>query len=91
MTAIKITSEVDEAAWNELCDPARDTHRSVSEVLSEAIEEYLARRRVRPDVLRHLENSVRENDELGKLPEQKLVLGADQAWNGFRRVRVSTT
>ncbi len=67
MTTIKISAEVDEAAWNELLDLARETKRSVSEVLSEAIEEYLARRRARPDVLRHLEDSMRENEELGKL------------------------
>lgn len=69
MTAIKISSEMDEAVWNELRDLARETNRSVSEVLSEAIEEYLARRRARPDVLRHLEDSMRENEELGKLLE----------------------
>lgn len=67
MAAIKITSEVEEAAWNELLDLARETGRSVSELLSEAVEEYLERRRVRPDVLRHLEDSMRENEELGKL------------------------
>ena len=39
-------------------------------MLSEAIEEYLARRRVRPDALRHLEDSMRENDDLGKLLAQ---------------------
>ena len=70
MSTIKIRSKVDEAAWNDLRDLARETKRSVSEVLSEAIEEYLARRRVRPDVLRHLEDSMRENEELGKLLEQ---------------------
>ena len=70
MTAIKIGSKVDEAAWTELRDLARETKRSVSEVLSEAIEEYLARHRVRPDALRHLEDSTRENEELGKLLAQ---------------------
>ncbi len=69
MTTIRISSRVDEAAWNELLDLARETKRSVSEVLSEAIEKYLARRRARPDVLRHLEDSMRENEELGKLLE----------------------
>ncbi len=67
MTAIKIRSKLDEAAWNELRDLARESKRSVSELLSEAVEEYLARRRVRPDVLGHLEDSMRENEELGKL------------------------
>ncbi|MDE2849055.1 MAG: ribbon-helix-helix protein, CopG family [Acidobacteriota bacterium] len=66
MTATEISLEVDEAVWNELRNLARETKRSVSEVLSEAIEEYLARRRARPDVLRHLEDSMRENEELGK-------------------------
>lgn len=70
MTTIKISSKVDEAAWNELRDLARETKRSVSDVLSETIEEYLARRRVRPDPLRYLEDSMRENEELGKLLEQ---------------------
>ncbi len=67
MTTIRIRSGVDEAAWNELRDLARESKRSVSELLSEAVEEYLARRRVRPDVLRHLEDSMRENEEMGKL------------------------
>ena len=70
MTAIKISAKVDEAAWNELRDLARETKRSVSGVLSEAIEEYLARHRVRPDALRHLDDSMRENEDLGKLLEQ---------------------
>ncbi|MXW00539.1 MAG: ribbon-helix-helix domain-containing protein [Holophagales bacterium] len=67
MTTIKISAEVDEAAWNELRDLARETERRVSEVLAEAIEEYLARYRVRPSALQHLEDSMRENEELGKL------------------------
>ena len=67
MTAIKISSKVDEAAWNELRDLARKTKQDVSGVLSEAIEEYLARRRGRPEALQHLDDSMRENEELGKL------------------------
>ena len=66
MTTIRIRSKVDEAAWNELRDLARESKRSVSELLSEAVEEYLARRRVRPDVLGHLEDSMRENEKFGK-------------------------
>ncbi len=69
MTTIRISSRVDEAVWNELRNLARETKRSVSEVLSEAIEEYVARRRVRADALQHLEDSMRENEELGKLLE----------------------
>lgn len=69
MTTIRISSRVDEAVWNELRNLARETRRSVSEVLSEAMEEYVARRRVRADALQHLEDSMRENEELGKLLE----------------------
>ena len=70
MATIKISSKVEEAAWRELRVLARESKRSVSELLSEAVEEYLARRRARPDVLGHLENSMRENEELGKLLAQ---------------------
>jgi predicted DNA-binding ribbon-helix-helix protein len=44
MVAIKISSRVEEAAWDELRGLARERKRSVSELLSEAVEEYLARR-----------------------------------------------
>lgn len=67
MATIKISSKVEEAAWRELRVLAKESKRSVSERLSEAVEQYLARRRVRPDVLRHLEDSMRENEEMGNL------------------------
>jgi len=35
--------------------------------LTEAISEYVRRKRVRPEVLNHLENSMDQNEELGKL------------------------
>ena len=66
MVAIKIGSKIEENAWNELREHARESDRSVSGVLTEAVKEYLARRRVRPSVLRHLEDSIRENHELGR-------------------------
>ena len=52
--------------WLELRAHARETDRSLSGVLTEAVKEYLARRRVRPSVLRHLDDSIRENYELGR-------------------------
>ena len=66
MSSVKISSKVEEGTWNELREHARESHRSVSGILTEAIEEYLARRRVRPSVLRHLDTSVRENRDLGR-------------------------
>ena len=67
MTMIKISSKVEEAAWNELKDLAHRTHRSISGLLTEAITDYLRRYRVRPEVLKHLEASFQENEGLGRL------------------------
>lgn len=51
MSAIKISSKVEETVWNELREHARESKQSVSGLLTEAIAAYLARRRVRPTVL----------------------------------------
>ena len=67
MSAIKISSKVDEAVWNELRELARESHQNISGLLSEAIREYVARRRVRPVVLKHLEDSIEDNKRLGRL------------------------
>lgn len=67
MKAIKISSKVDEAAWSELRELARESHQSISGLLSEAIREYVVRRRVRPVVLKHLEDSIADNERLGRL------------------------
>jgi len=67
MQNIKISSKVDEAVWEELKALARENHQNVSGLLTEAISEYVRRRRVRPVVLNHLDDSMDQNDELGKL------------------------
>jgi predicted transcriptional regulator len=67
MAAIKISSKVDAKVWDELRTAARESHQSVSGLLTDAIREYLQRRRVRPEVLRHLEKSIEENERLGRL------------------------
>ena len=67
MAAIKISSKVDEGAWNDLRSLADEFHQSISGLLTEAIRDYVRRRRVRPAVLRHLEESIAENEELGRL------------------------
>jgi len=63
---IKISSKVDEDVWNELRAIADESHQSISGLLTEAIREYVHRRRVRPAVLEHLERSVAKNEELGR-------------------------
>ncbi len=70
MASIKISSKVEEEVWRELKGMAEESHQSISGLLTEAIREYLRRRRVRPDVVRHLEDSVAENEELGRLLAQ---------------------
>lgn len=67
MPAVKISSKVDEGAWRELKDLAEESHQSISGLLTDAIQEYVRRRRVRPEVLRHLEDSIADNEELGRL------------------------
>jgi predicted transcriptional regulator len=70
MQNIKISSKVDEAVWSELKALAKEQHQNVSGLLTEAISEYVKRRRIRPEVLNHLEDSMAQNDELGKLLAQ---------------------
>ena len=67
MASIKISSKVDEQVWQDLKDLAAESHQSISGLLTEAIREYVSRRRVRPEVIRHLEDSMSEHDELGRL------------------------
>ena len=67
MATVKVSSKVEESAWRELKEMAAESHSSVSGLLTEAVQEYLAKRRVRPEVLGHLEDSMDENEELGRL------------------------
>jgi predicted transcriptional regulator len=67
MTTRKISSIVEEAAWDDLRAVAEESNQSISGVLTEAIREYVQRRRIRPDVLKHLDESIADNEELGRL------------------------
>ena len=67
MKAVKISSKVDEKAWAEFRELARESHQNISGLLSEAIREYVVRRRVRPVVLKHLDDSIGDNERLGRL------------------------
>lgn len=67
MAAIKISSKVDNGVWEDLKALARESHQSISGLLTEAIRDYLMRRRIRPRVLKHLEDSMAENEELGRI------------------------
>ncbi len=67
MSTIKISSKVEESVWNELKETASESHQNVSGLLTEAIRDYLRRRRIRPVVKSHLDDSIQENEELGQL------------------------
>lgn len=67
MRSIKISSKVDEVVWNDLKLLAKEQNQNISVMLTEAIREYVQRKRIRPVVLEQLEASMEENEELGKL------------------------
>ena len=67
MASRKISSKVEETVWEELKALAAESHQNVSGLLTEAIREYVRRRRVRPEVMRHLDDSITENERLGRL------------------------
>jgi predicted transcriptional regulator len=67
MTMIKISSKVEEDVWVDFKTLANDSHQQISGLMTEALQEYLQRKKVRPAVLEHLEASMSENNELGKL------------------------
>lgn len=66
MASIKISSKVEQAEWKALQDLARESHQSISGLLTEAISDYVRKRRLRPVVMDHLEESIRDNEELGQ-------------------------
>ena len=67
MPNIKISSKVKDSAWKDLKHLASEQNKSISSVLTEAVEEYIQRKRLRPAVLAHLEESMEQNEELGRL------------------------
>lgn len=67
MPTIKVSSQVEEKTWNDLKALAAESQQSISGVLTEAVAEYVQRRRIRPSVRSALKESIRENRELGEL------------------------
>ena len=67
MALVKVSSKVEEAVWNDLRSLASESHQNISGLLTEAISDYVRRRRLRPEVLQHLADSIDENEELGHL------------------------
>lgn len=66
MAKIKISSKVEQSEWEALQAIASESRQSISGLLSEAVADYVRKRRLRPAVLSHMEDSIRENEELGR-------------------------
>lgn len=66
MAKIKISSKVEEQEWAALQAIAQESQQSIAGLLSEAVADYVRKRRLRPVVLSHLEASMDENEELGR-------------------------
>ena len=61
---VKFSSKLDEATLAKLRSHAKDTGRSIAAVLTEAVEEYLDRARVRPAFRSAVDEVLEEHDEL---------------------------
>ena len=66
MAKIKISSKVEQREWQALQAIARESKQSIAGLLTEAVADYVRKRRLRPIVLSHLEDSILENEELGR-------------------------
>ena len=67
MPTVKVSSQVEEQTWEDLKALAAESQQSISGVLTEAIAEYVQRRRVRPEVQTALAKSIDANRKLGEL------------------------
>jgi len=67
LATVKMSSVVDQEVWEEFKGLARESHQSISGLLTDALREFLARKRVRPHVMSELEASIRDNRRLGEL------------------------
>jgi len=65
MAKIKISSKVEQSEWEALQAIAYESKQSLAGLLSEAVADYVRKRRLRPEVFSHLEDSISENEELG--------------------------
>jgi len=67
VATVKMSSLVEQEVWDDFRQLARESHQSISGLLTDALREYVARRRVRPAVMSELEASIRRHQRLGEL------------------------
>ena len=66
MKAKKFATQIDETALEELKSYAKSTGRSISFVVTQAVEEYLQRARIRPAFRNAMSEILEDNTELLK-------------------------
>lgn len=62
--AVKFASQIDEKVLKELKSYVKETDRSISSVLTDAVQEYLARARVRPAFQNAAQEILKDHAEL---------------------------
>lgn len=65
--ATKISTIVDEKVWEDFKQLAQEGHQNIGGLLTEALQDYLRKKRLRPDVIEAMEASIDENEKLGRL------------------------
>jgi len=65
--AIKISTIVDKKVWKEFKELSDETHQSITGLLTEALKDFVRKKRVRPTFIKHMEESIEENEKLGRL------------------------
>jgi hypothetical protein len=65
-TSEKFSTKMNAAVLERLRDYAQSSDRSISQIVSEAVAEYLSRVEVRPSFRQAVEEVIRENEELLK-------------------------
>ena len=65
-TSEKFSTKMNAAVLERLREYAQSSDRSISQIVSEAVAEYLSRVEVRPSFRRTVEEVIRENEELLK-------------------------
>ncbi len=58
---------MNDKVWKEFKDLSNQTHQNLSGMLTDALREYINRRKIRPKFLQNMQDSLHEHQKLGKL------------------------
>ena len=68
--AIKISTTVDEKVWEEFKELSDETHQSITGLLTEALKDFVRKKRVRPVFIEQMGKSIEENEKICHLLPQ---------------------